>query len=83
MLIKKDNDLENVFLFSLGLISWSIPLTLYPMSHGFNIINKGWVCQIVTLPISITKYLNAKEEELWKLEYFTIAKYNPSKKQIL
>jgi hypothetical protein len=30
--------------------------------------------------IYITKYLNAKEEELWKLKYFTIQKYNLQKK---
>jgi len=28
------------------------------------------------LAIYSTKYLKAKEEELWKLKYFTIQKYN-------
>jgi hypothetical protein len=30
----------------------------------------------VALPFTLKKYLKAKEEELWKLKYFTIAKYN-------
>ncbi len=32
------------------------------------------------LAIYIKKYLNAKEEELWKLKYFTMQKYNLQKK---
>jgi hypothetical protein len=28
------------------------------------------------LALYIKKYLNAKEEELWKLKYFTMQKYN-------
>ncbi len=31
------------------------------------------------LAIYIKKYLKAKEEELWKLKYFTIQKYNLQK----
>jgi hypothetical protein len=31
------------------------------------------------LAIYIKKYLKAKEEELWKLKYFTMQKYNPLK----
>ncbi len=35
------------------------------------------MCHNVTLPFTlIKKYLKAKEEELWKLKYFTIQKYN-------
>jgi hypothetical protein len=32
----------------------------------------------VALPFTIQKYLKAKEE-LWKLKYFTMQKYNPQK----
>jgi hypothetical protein len=31
------------------------------------------------LAIDIKKYLKAKEEELWKLKYFTMPKYNLQK----
>jgi hypothetical protein len=31
------------------------------------------------LAIFIKKYLKAKEEELWKLKYFTMQKYNLQK----
>jgi hypothetical protein len=31
------------------------------------------------LAIYIEKYLKAKEEELWKLKYFTMQKYNLQK----
>jgi hypothetical protein len=31
------------------------------------------------LAIYIKKYLQAKEEELWKLKYFTMQKYNLQK----
>jgi hypothetical protein len=37
--------------------------------------NKG-VCHTMALPFTIKKYLKAKEEELWKLKYFTMQKYN-------
>jgi len=41
--------------------------------------NKG-VCHTVALPFTlIKKYLKAKEEELWKLKYFTMQKYNLQK----
>jgi hypothetical protein len=33
----------------------------------------------VALPFTLKKYLKAKEEELWKLKYFTMQKYNLSK----
>jgi hypothetical protein len=36
------------------------------------------VCHIVALPFTIKKYLNAKEE-LWKLKYFSMQKYNLQK----
>jgi hypothetical protein len=37
---------------------------------------KQWVCQSPGgLAIYIKKYLKAKEEELWKLKYFTMQKY--------
>jgi hypothetical protein len=43
-------------------------------------VNKGVVCHTVALPIIyIKKYIKAKEE-LWKLKYFTMQKYNPQKK---
>ncbi len=35
---------------------------------------KQGVCHIVALPFTLKKYVKAKEEELWKLKYFTIAK---------
>jgi hypothetical protein len=37
--------------------------------------NKGGVSHC-GLAIYIKKYLKAKEEELWKLKYFTMQKYN-------
>jgi hypothetical protein len=37
-------------------------------------MNKG-VCHTCALGIYIKKYLKAKEEELWKLKYFTMQKY--------
>jgi hypothetical protein len=33
----------------------------------------------VALPFYIQKYVKAKEEELWKLKYFTMPKYNLQK----
>jgi len=30
----------------------------------------------VALPFTLKKYLKAKEEELWKLKYFTMQRYN-------
>jgi hypothetical protein len=39
---------------------------------------KQGVCHIVALPFTLKKYLKAKEE-LWKLKYFTIQKYNLQK----
>jgi hypothetical protein len=41
------------------------------------------VCHTVALPFTLKKYLNAKEEELWKLKYFTIAKIYLIFKKIL
>jgi hypothetical protein len=35
------------------------------------------------LAIHITKYLKEAKEELWKLKYFTMQKYNLQKKKIL
>jgi hypothetical protein len=40
-------------------------------------VNKG-VCHTVALPFTLKKYRKAKEE-LWKLIYFTIQKYNLQK----
>jgi hypothetical protein len=38
----------------------------------------------VALPFTLkSKYLKAKEEELWKLKYFTMQKYNLQKKNPL
>jgi hypothetical protein len=36
----------------------------------------------MALPFYIKKYLKAKEEELWKLKYFTMQKYNLRKKSL-
>jgi len=37
------------------------------------------MCHIVALPFTLKSYLQAKEEELWKLKYFTMPKYNLQK----
>jgi hypothetical protein len=43
-------------------------------------IQKQRVCHTLCgLAIYIKKYLKAKEEELWKLKYFTRQKYNLQK----
>jgi hypothetical protein len=34
------------------------------------------VSYVVALPFTLKKYPKAKEEELWKLKYFTMPKYN-------
>jgi hypothetical protein len=39
---------------------------------------KQGLCHTVTLPSTIKKDLKAKEEELWKLKYFTMQKYKAS-----
>ncbi len=49
-------------------------LLLLLLLLDWNSINKG-VCHTVALPIYIKKYLKAKEE-LWKLKYFTMQKYD-------
>jgi hypothetical protein len=36
------------------------------------------VCHTAALPFTLKKYLNAKED-LWKLKYFTLQKYNLGK----
>jgi hypothetical protein len=36
------------------------------------------VCHILALPFTLKKYLKAKEE-VWKLKYFTMQKYNLQK----
>jgi hypothetical protein len=33
----------------------------------------------VAMPFTLEKYFKAKEEELWKLKYFTMQKYNLQK----
>jgi len=33
----------------------------------------------MALPFTLRKYIKAKEEELWKLKYFTIQKYDLQK----
>jgi hypothetical protein len=33
----------------------------------------------MALPFTLKKYIKAKEEELWKLKYFTIQKYDLQK----
>ncbi len=40
---------------------------------------KQGVCDTVALPFTLKKYLKAKEEELCKLKYFTMQKYNLQK----
>jgi hypothetical protein len=35
---------------------------------------RGCVTLSVALPFTLKKYLQAKEEELWKLKYFTMQK---------
>jgi len=47
--------------------------------HPFS--NKGWCVTLCGLAIYIKKYLKAKKKIfLWKLKYFTMQKYNLSKK---
>ncbi len=41
-------------------------------------LEKQGVCHIAALPFNIEKYLKEKEE-LWKLKYFTMQKYNLQK----
>jgi hypothetical protein len=43
-----------------------------------DVTSKGCVTLCVALPFTLKKYLNAKEE-LWKLKYFTMQKYNLQK----
>jgi hypothetical protein len=35
----------------------------------------------MALPFTLKKYLNTKEEELWKFRYFTMKKYNLQNKK--
>jgi hypothetical protein len=54
--------------------------------HVYSGYNNGCVIHIVALPFTLKSMLiKEKEEELWKLKYFTIQKYNlqknPLKKQ--
>jgi len=44
-------------------------------THILSPQRKQGVCNIVAFAIYIKKYLKAKEE-LWKLKYFTMQKYN-------
>jgi hypothetical protein len=48
----------------------SIPLSLPNFNKG--------ACHTLALPFTLKKYLKAKEE-LWKLKYFTMQKYNLQK----
>jgi hypothetical protein len=48
---------------------------VYVTLFGFGVC----VCHTGALPFTLKKYLKAKEE-LWKLKYFTIQKYNLQKK---
>jgi hypothetical protein len=45
----------------------------------FHIETRGVCATNVAFPIYIKMYLKAKEEELWKLNYFTMPKYNLQK----
>jgi hypothetical protein len=59
-----------------------IIMSLVSSSQGIannNNNNKGCVTHY-GLAIYIKKYLKAKEEELWKLKYFNMKKYNLHKK---
>jgi hypothetical protein len=38
------------------------------------------MCHTAALPFTLQSIFKAKEEELWKLKYFTIQKYNLQKK---
>ncbi len=49
------------------------------MVLGGKFLRQG-VFHIVALPFTSKKYLNAKEEELWKFKYFTMQKSNLKKK---
>jgi len=40
------------------------------------------VSYVVALPFTLKKYPKGKEEELWKLKYFTMPKYNLTKKTL-
>ncbi len=49
---------------------------LYLMKDLLQEIDKQGVCHTAALPFTLeSKYLKAKEEELWKLKYFTMQKY--------
>jgi len=37
------------------------------------------ICHTMALPFTFKKYIKAKEEELWKLKYFTSQKYDLQK----
>jgi hypothetical protein len=46
----------------------------------FDKLKKQGVCHTMALPFTFKKkHLKAKEEELWKLKYFTMQKYNVQK----
>jgi hypothetical protein len=49
-----------------------------PISQPTKHTNKGCVTPRVALPFILKKDFNAKEE-LWKLKYFTMQKYNLQK----
>ncbi len=52
---------------------------LSPMKDLLQEIDKQGVCHTAALPFTLkSKYLKAKEE-LWKLKYFTMQKYNLQK----
>jgi hypothetical protein len=63
----------------------TFPCTIYETTHKTKYLNnkipklgtlkiKGWCVTLSPLPFYIKKYLKAKEEELWKLKYFTMQK---------
>ncbi len=48
--------------------------------HLSNITNlKQGVCQTMALPFTVQSIFRPKKEELWKLKYFTMQKYNLQK----
>jgi hypothetical protein len=51
----------------------------YPLSSKLWTLRKQGVCHTMALRFTLKKYLKPKEE-LWKFKYFTMQKYNLTKK---
>jgi uncharacterized HAD superfamily protein len=65
-------------LFSCGSATHLISPDIVSLGYIIYEIKQG-VCHTVALPFYIKKYLKATKEELWKLKYFTMQKYNLQK----